>query len=87
MTKRRLIAALFTIMVSSPLIVSAQGNGNAYGRDMPRGEKPITVEKDKDKDKDVTDKSVPAPPALVLLAAGAGVAGVAEWRRRKQIAP
>ena len=84
MTKRRLFAALFAIMVS-PLMVAAQGNGNAYGRDMPMGEKPIKAEKGKDKD--VRDESVPAPPVLVLLAAGAGVAGLAQWRRRKQMAP
>jgi hypothetical protein len=90
MTKRGLLAALLTIVVS-PLMVAAQGNGTAYGRDKPKEEKPIKIEKvkdDKQQDKDVKDKSVPAPPVLVLLAAGAGVAGVAQWRRRKQqIAP
>jgi len=83
MTKHRLFAALFAIMVS-PWIVTAQGNGNAYGRDKTNDAKPVKVEKEKDKE--VTDKSVPAPPVLVLLAAGAGVAGVASWRRRRQSA-
>ena len=89
MTKHRLLAALFAMMVS-PVMVAAQGNGNAYGRDKPKDERPITVEKAKEgkqQDNDVKDKSVPAPPVLVLLAAGAGVAGLAQWHRRKQIAP
>jgi len=81
MTKHRLFAALFTIMVS-PGILAAQGNGNAFGTDNPKAAKPVAVEKEKDKD--VKDKSVPAPPVLVLLAAGAGVAGVTSWRRRRQ---
>ncbi|MEO7276307.1 MAG: hypothetical protein ABIX28_01430 [Vicinamibacterales bacterium] len=44
------------------------------------------VQKDKDKDKDVKDKSVPAPPMLVLLGAAMTVAGASKfWLTRSRL--
>ena len=84
--KRILLLACWVAILAAP--VGVLGTSAA---DASSGSSAIDKDKDKDqdkdkKDKDVKDKSVPAPPTLVLLGAAGIVAGASRlWLNRRRI--